>query len=192
MAVYSRYPILTQKKLPMQPWSAQSIVVQVAGTPLHLINAHLAPVGVLRYIRTLDAAAVRALTDNRAAQVAQIQTAIQETGLPAVLACDCNMTDLMTAYGQISTSMRDAYRDRGWGLGHTLLLPRGIELGFPFNLAALRLDYLFYSPGITVLDIDVVSGDSGSDHLPVVGHFELEEDLLSQTNNKVRRFYSTR
>lgn len=184
MAVYSRYPILTRKNLPMQPWSAQSVVVQVADTPLHLINAHLAPVGVLRYVQTLDADVVRKLTDNREAQVSQIQTAIQDTGLPAVVACDCNMTDLMTAYGQITTTMRDAYRDRGWGLGHTLLVPRGFELGLPFNLPGLRVDYLFYSPEITALEIDIVSGDTGSDHLPLVGHFELKENVLSQTNSK--------
>jgi endonuclease/exonuclease/phosphatase (EEP) superfamily protein YafD len=84
------------------------------------------------------------------------------------------MTDLMTAYGLITTTMRDAHRDRGWGLGHTLLVPRGFELGLPHNLPGLRLDYLFYSPEITALDIEVVSGETGSDHLPLVGRFELE------------------
>ncbi|MFB0534642.1 MAG: endonuclease/exonuclease/phosphatase family protein [Anaerolineae bacterium] len=176
MAVYSRYPILTQKNLPMQPWSAQSVVIQVAETPLHLINAHLAPVGIRRYFRTLDTDSVRRLTDNREAQISEIQTAIQETGLPAVIACDCNMTDLMTAYSQVTTTMRDAYRDRGWGLGHTFLIPRGLELRFPFNLPVLRLDYLFYSPEITAITIDIISGDTGSDHLPLVGQFELDKN----------------
>ena len=176
MAVYSRYPTLTQKNLPMQLWSAQSVVIQVEETPLHLINAHLAPVGIRGYFRTLDADSVRKLTGNREAQISQIQTAIQEIGLPAVIACDCNMTDLMTAYSQITTTMRDAHRDRGWGLGHTLLIPRGFELHFPINLPVLRLDYLFYSPEITTIKTDVISGDTGSDHLPLVGQFELDKN----------------
>jgi vancomycin resistance protein VanJ len=177
MAVYSRYPTLTQKNLPMQLWSAQSVVIQVEETPLHLINAHLAPVGIRGYFRTLDADSVRKLTDSREAQISQIQTVIREIGLPAIIACDCNMTDLMLAYRQITATMRDAYRDRGWGLGHTLLIPRGLELSFPFNLPVLRLDYLFYSPEITAIKIDVISGDTGSDHLPLVGQFELDKNV---------------
>ncbi len=185
MAVYSRHPTLTQKSLPMQPWSAQSVVIQFDETAIHVINAHLAPTGVLKYLSQLDANLVKRLAENRETQVFQIQAAIQETGLPAVLACDCNMTDLMPAYAHITATMRDAHRDRGWGLGHTFLIPRGFELDFPFNLPGWRLDYLFYSPEITAKDIDIISGDSGSDHLPLVGRFELEATDSSSVPGEV-------
>jgi vancomycin resistance protein VanJ len=183
MAVYSRHPTATQKSIPMQPWSAQSVVIQVDEKSIHVINAHLAPTGVLQYLSRLDAKLVKRLAENRENQVLQIRAAIQDTGLPAILACDCNMTDLMPAYAHITAAMRDAHRDRGWGLGHTFLIPRGFEVELPFNLPGWRLDYLFYSPEISAVDIVIISGDSGSDHLPLVGRFE----LVPHQSNLARR-----
>lgn len=174
LAIYSLYPILAQEILPMQLWSAQSIVIKVRETPLHLINAHLAQAGVLLYFETLDASLVRDLADARETQIAQIQGAIRETSLPAIVACDCNMTDLMSAYAQITATLRDAHRERGWGLGHTFLVPRGFEIPSAVNLPAQRIDYLFHSPEISVTKVKVISGENGSDHFPLLAQFDLK------------------
>ena len=59
------------------------------------------------------------------------------------------------------------------GLGHTFLLPRGFEISSGVNLAVQRIDYIFHSPEIIVAEVEVVSGNSGSDHQPVWAHFDL-------------------
>jgi vancomycin resistance protein VanJ len=172
LAVHSRHPILTGRLLPLEPWPAQSLIVEAGGATLHLVNAHLARAGVLEFVMRLDPAFVRAAMDAREAQIDGILEAIEEAGLPAILACDCNMTDLTSGYAQITANLRDAYRERGWGLGHTLFLPRGLEIPSMANIAVQRIDFLFHSAEIQASRVRVIPGDSGSDHRPVWARFD--------------------
>jgi vancomycin resistance protein VanJ len=181
LALYSAHPILSRQIYPAEPWSVQSIVISVHDTPLHVINAHLAQVGVLPALEKLDLSPVRDLAAAKANQITQIQNGIRETGLPAIVACDCNMTDLTAAYARMTAGLQDAFRERGWGLGHTFLLPRGFEVRTRFNLPVQRIDYLFHSPEIRVADVHVGSSDTGSDHRSVWARF----DLHTQAGNPV-------
>ncbi len=174
LAIYSVHPILAQEIYPAQPWSIQSAVIQVNGTPIHLINAHLAKPGVLLVFETRDVGAVRELAADKMRQITQIKNAIRENGLPTIVACDCNMTNLTVAYAQLTAELRDAFKERGWGLGHTFLLPRGFEIRTRINLPVQRIDYIFHSPEIRVAEVRVVSGDSGSDHRPLWARFDLK------------------
>lgn len=173
LVIYSAHPILAREIYPSQHWPVQSTVINVQETPFHLINAHLAPPGIFPFLETLDLDQVRDLAAARASQIAQIKNAMRETGLPTIVACDCNMTNLTSAYAQMTTNLRDAYKERGWGLGHTLLLPRGLEIRSRLNVPVQRIDYLFHSPEIRVAQVRVITGDSGSDHRPVWARFDL-------------------
>jgi vancomycin resistance protein VanJ len=173
LAVFSRYPILSEELVLLQPWPAQSLVVQVGETQVHLINAHLARVGLLHFLATGDTGLMQASAQARAGQMRQLERAIREMGLPAVMACDCNMTDLNRAYEQVTGFMHDAYRARGWGPGHTFLVPRGLEVPSRINLPVQRLDYLFYTADIQALKARVLKHDSGSDHRAVIAEFDL-------------------
>jgi vancomycin resistance protein VanJ len=173
LAIYSAHPLLTQEIYPAQPWSIQSAVVQVNGTPIHLINAHLAKPGILLVLETQDVRAVQNLALARLGQIAQIKHAVRENGLPAIVGCDCNMTNLTSAYAQLTNGLQDAFKERGWGLGHTFLLPRGFDIRSRINLPVQRIDYIFHSPEVQVAEARVVSGDSGSDHRPVWAQFDL-------------------
>lgn len=174
LAVYSRYPILADESLRTLRGFAQSVVIQVNETSFHLINAHLARVGILRFVETLNPNAVRGFSRDRECQISRIQDAIRRAGLPAIMACDCNMTDLMAVYDQLTATMGDGYKERGWGLGHTFLVPRGFEIPLGANLPAQRLDYVFHSQEINAIDARVISDASGSDHLPVWARFDLK------------------
>jgi endonuclease/exonuclease/phosphatase family metal-dependent hydrolase len=83
------------------------------------------------------------------------------------------MTDLMAAYEKLTTTLRDVHRERGWGLGHTFLIPRGFGFPSDVNLPVQRIDYIFHSPDIDATDSQVLSGEGGSDHLPVMAQFDL-------------------
>jgi endonuclease/exonuclease/phosphatase (EEP) superfamily protein YafD len=174
LAVHSRYPIVGAKLLPLEPWPAQSLVIEAGESSFHLINVHMARAGILSFVMTYDPAFIRAAVDGRESQVLGIQEAIAGTGLPAILACDCNMTDLSSGYELLTSTLQDTYRERGWGLGHTLLIPRGLEIPSRVNVAVQRIDYLFHSPDIQAVDVHPIRGDSGSDHRPLWAQFDLE------------------
>jgi len=181
LAVYSAHPMVARQlyEIPSpgggEPaWPIQSVVLQVRGTPVHVVNAHLARTGIVPLLGRLDAGPMRDWAADRAAQIDQIGKIIRERKLPAIVACDGNMTDLTAAYADITANLRDAWRERGWGLGHTLLAPRSFEVSSPVNLAVQRIDYLFYTPEIQAGRVRVLSHDSGSDHRPVWAQFDLD------------------
>lgn len=180
LAVYSAYPIVARQILSVPtppgarpPWPIQAVVLQVQETRVHLLNAHLARAGLLPFLGRFDAGPMRALAAARQAQVDRIRQAVRERALPAIVACDGNMTDLTEAYAALTVTLHDAWRARGWGLGHTLLMPRSLEVASPVNLAVQRIDYLFFSPQIQANRVRVIPGDSGSDHRPVWARFDL-------------------
>jgi endonuclease/exonuclease/phosphatase family metal-dependent hydrolase len=173
LAIYSAHPILSEEIYPTQLWAIQSVILQVRGNPIHIINAHLAKPGLLLFLETGDVGAIRDLAAARLDQIDKIKLAITDKNLPTIVNCDCNMTNLTSAYNQMASDMQDAFLVGGWGLGHTFLLPRGFDLHLGVNLAVQRIDYIFHSPEIIVTEVEVVSGDSGSDHQPVWARLEL-------------------
>jgi endonuclease/exonuclease/phosphatase family metal-dependent hydrolase len=83
------------------------------------------------------------------------------------------MTNLTAAYAELADGLNDVFRHRGWGLGHTFLIPRGFDISSDINLGFQRIDYIFTSPEIQARQVRVIPGDSGSDHRPVWAQFEL-------------------
>jgi vancomycin resistance protein VanJ len=188
LAVYSRFPILHEEILPFEPWPAQRLTLQIpneTGTAarVHLINAHLAPVAAFPLARRLDATPAQRRASARKAQVAIIldtlpasdngHAAETTSGAPTIVACDCNMTELNSTYAAMTGRLRDAYRDQGWGLGHSFIIPRGFNIPSPLNIPAQRLDYLFHSDELIAETATVIHEPTGSDHLPVVVRFRL-------------------
>jgi endonuclease/exonuclease/phosphatase family metal-dependent hydrolase len=178
LAVYSRFPIVDYKVYPAQPWPFQSIIFSTESYPIHIINAHLARTGIMLFFKTWNVNDIRELAINRSEQINQIYMVIHRIGLPAIVACDCNMTDLTSSYAEMTAGLKDAYRERGCGFGHTFLIPRGFEINSKVNLPFQRIDYLFYSPDISLIEIKVISEDMGSDHRPNWAQFALDSSTL--------------
>lgn len=174
LAIYSQHPILSQEILPAKPWSIQSAVIQVDGTSVQILNGHLANPGMFQVFETRNVSRFKDLADARAYQIEQIDRAISRAGMPAIVACDGNMTDLTSSYAQITNGLQDAFKERGWGLGHTFLIPRGFEIHTPINLPFQRIDYFFHTPEISVTRVQVITQDTGSDHRPLWAQFDLK------------------
>ena len=86
---------------------------------------------------------------------------LEEIQGPVILLGDLNVSDRFDVYARLESDLKDAFQERGWGLGLTLTRfpPRDIPLW--------RIDYVFYSPDFTALEARV--GDNrGSDHRPVI------------------------
>jgi endonuclease/exonuclease/phosphatase (EEP) superfamily protein YafD len=167
LAIYSAHPITNEKIYPAQPWAIQSVILDVGGTAVHIINAHLAKPGFLLFLETWEIGVVRELAAERLDQIVKIKQAVADNNLPTIVNCDCNMTNLTSAYTQMASVFQDASKNRGWGLGHTFLLPRGFDLHVGVNIPVQRIDYIFSSQEIMPAKVEVVRGDSGSDHRPV-------------------------
>ncbi len=180
LALYSIYPIVDRRMYQVLAppgagpiWPIQSAVLQIGEARVHLINAHLARTGILPLLGRLDADPMREFAGARTAQVETIGRAIAERGLPAIVACDGNMTSLTAAYAAMTDHLHDAWQERGWGFGHTLLIPRSFEIESPVNVAVQRIDYVFSSRDVRAIRVRVISHDGGSDHRPVWVEFDL-------------------
>jgi vancomycin resistance protein VanJ len=196
LAVYSRFPILHEEILPFEPWPAQRLTLQVeaedrdgavgTGVAFHLINAHLAPVGIFSLARRLDASPAQGRAQARKSQVNAILETLPEHGngagpgnpgtVPTIVACDCNMTELNSMYAAMTQRLRDAYRQCNSGLGHTFIIPRGFSIPSPVNIPAQRLDYIFHSDELIAEAATIIPDPAGSDHLPVMARFSLPLD----------------
>ena len=72
--------------------------------------------------------------------------------------------------------MHDAWREAGWGFGHTFpgepTPERGgsrpVLLGVPVPTWLVRIDYIFHSDALVTIAARVGPGDGDSDHRPVV------------------------
>lgn len=171
LAVYSHYPILEYQVYPAQSRQFQSLTLDIEGSKVHLINAHLANTGLLIFFETGDLGMIKDSAMARVEQITRIMNVIESKGLPSVIACDCNMTNLTRTYTQVTNELQDAFRTQGWGLGHTFVIPRGFDIISDINLPFQRIDYLFHSSELGVRSIWVISKESGSDHRPLMAKF---------------------
>jgi len=173
LAIYSKHPILSQEIYPAGSWPIQSAVIQIHGQQIQLINAHLAKPGILIFLERGNVKVLKDLAADRIDQIAQLKRADQQIDLPTIITCDCNMTSLTAAYAELADGLNDVFRHRGWGLGHTFLIPRGFDIRSDINLGFQRIDYIFNSPEIQARQVRMITTESGSDHRPVWAQFEL-------------------
>tara|TARA_B100000900_G_scaffold330149_1_gene290628 strand:+ start:963 stop:2009 length:1047 start_codon:yes stop_codon:yes gene_type:complete len=96
----------------------------------------------------------------RAEQVEAIKTHINKTPYPIILCGDFNDTPNSYAYHQISNGLKDAFVEKGRGLG------RSYNGKFP----SLRIDYILCSPEININSFDTKRVKL-SDHYPIVAGF---------------------
>ncbi len=163
--LFSVYPIATdtveyldQSPEAMRP-AAMRLTVDVDGQPvsvyvMHAVRPNLPIFSVeLRHFGML--AVVEALrTDPN----------------PALVLCDCNMTEWTEDYRLLGSVLTDAWREKGVGLGLTV---PATQARAPFPL--FRGDYIWHSSQFTTQSIEVL-GDSGeSEHFPVRAYLTLDE-----------------
>jgi vancomycin resistance protein VanJ len=166
VGLMSRFPIEHVERFPLPPLDfALHAVLLVDGARLHVFVVHLSPNGLGRnpvdqYVRL-----AKERFAQRAAEVTRLEQALRALREPALLLCDCNLTDTSQAYAQLATFMSDSFREAGWGFGHSSFSRRP-----PFQ--AQRLDYIWHSDQLVALEA-TVGPDGGSDHRPMVARLAL-------------------
>lgn len=165
----SRYPILSSEWFYPAGADRKALYAKldVNGTALNVLVFHPAPPGFTwskgypRPTGFSDKAHERQVAD-----IAQRAVALEG---PVLVLGDFNMSDQGPAYARLSKTLKDAYREAGWGFGFTF--PRGLTLGrVPLPGPLVRIDYVFYSGDLYAEQAWVGCG-GGSDHCYVMVRF---------------------
>lgn len=177
--LWSRYPIELEEAWDGSRQNArwQHATISVDGRRLEVVNLHLTPPQLRwRQLETLGFPLVTGeVPMGRNQEVAALVPRLRElldAGAPIIVAGDLNMTDQTPEYRALrSAGLLDAYRNAGWGLGHTF--PGGTRVrifrqNFVVPVRLLRLDYILHSPQLQTRAAQVWPAGAISDHLPVV------------------------
>jgi endonuclease/exonuclease/phosphatase family metal-dependent hydrolase len=142
--------------LRLEPRGALWVAVEIEGIEVQVINAHL---GLAPREQQLQAVA---LAGPKWAGGPDCQA-------PAILLGDFNATRASVVYRTLSAKLRDAR-----GLSPT----RRATSTFPSRMPFLRIDHVFVSQGLRVLDMDAPfspASRAASDHLPLMMDFVLTD-----------------
>jgi vancomycin resistance protein VanJ len=161
VGILSKFPIRSTEVLPDRPMErGLKVVVEIQGRPLTVIVAHLIPPNVPLFPIDQFGSLMQERYVRRGQEIEQLRQVIQRRESPAIVLCDCNLTDTAQTYPQLQSFLQDGFRSAGWGLGHTF---QGEEWQFPRQ----RLDYVWHTSDLLAIDAEV-GADGGSDHLPIV------------------------
>lgn len=172
MGVMSKYPIQDSgRQLPLD-WVGvpQVLIMDWEGTTISLINFHFYPSGLgtpegVNFVYRAREAQAQALAAAAGAAAA--------TG-PVLVAGDANVTDLSEAYAIMTADLKDAWREMGFGFGHTFpgsSIPgsaRPRVAGYPVPKWLARIDYILYSDHWKGQSARLAAFDGVSDHRGVV------------------------
>ncbi len=151
-------------------WVSPPMVVRltVAGRPVTLVRFH--------------AYANPGFWREREIQAGLLARFAREAEGPLVVVGDLNATDQNAAYGLLARELRDAWREAGWGFGHTFPGEptaavggsRPVLMGVPVPLWLVRIDFVFHSAHWAALDARLGPYDGASDHRPLIATLGLK------------------
>jgi vancomycin resistance protein VanJ len=89
---------------------------------------------------------------------------------------DLNATPTHQVYHLLSAHLSDAFREAGWGLGHTYPASGEPLWGVRQFRRLVRIDHIFHSEQWRAEAAWVGEWDGSSDHLPVIAQLKLDPD----------------
>jgi endonuclease/exonuclease/phosphatase (EEP) superfamily protein YafD len=176
MGVLSRFPLHEQVVRLAEDWIGEPLVLEMdwQGRVITLVNFHMRST-----TRPAEQAVISA--QFRARQVQAQALADFASGRGAViLGGDANAGPLSQAYAIFTGQLQDAWREAGFGLGHTFPCPvsvPGIQRpnigGRVLPSFLTRIDYLFASPEWQIAAAHLAPISGVADHCAVVADFWL-------------------
>jgi len=178
-SLISRHPItLTEETLPGN-WGTPPKIYHIDwdGRLVTLVNAHF-----YASFLNFDHPFMQWVFREREHQAQMVADFAAQVGTPLIVTADFNATDQSHAYRIVTDQLRDAWREAGWGLGHTFPggpnpdLPRPTIAGRPIPMWVVRIDYIFCSQDWRAIEARLGIWDGVSDHRPVIAVLELPDD----------------
>jgi len=192
IATFSKYPIVKKGILKFRDSTDNISIytdIKVFGDTLRIYNLHLESIR----FRSEDYKALQKFTGNedqtklggpqqivgrmrkayirRARQTNVVEKSISESPHPVIVCGDFNDPPSSYSYHKISSNLKDAFRQKGSGIGTTYV---GL---IPF----LRIDYILYSPKVFSTSAFRVIHDKLSDHYPITG-------ILKYHSNSAKKY----
>lgn len=166
-AVWSRYPLQVEGVDEEVLCRVRPVVVDLDGRAARVVNVH-----AWSYAG-LDRESVERGFRWRREQIAWVLDLVEGQPEPLILLGDLNSAPTHEVYRTLSARFTDAFREAGWGLGHTFPTTGG-QLGpIPHPDRLVRIDYVFHSDDWRAEVAWVGEWDGQSDHRPVVARLRL-------------------
>lgn len=177
MGVISRYPLQPTGAEVPGSWAGvpQPLLVDFHGTSVMLFHFHAIP-------PTAGAQPTwNWVVREREQQAHTIADLAATHDGPFIAVGDFNATDTSDAYAIVTESLHDAWREAGWGLGHTF--PGSISPDTSWVCMnrvmcippwLVRIDYVFYSSQWDATTATIGLWDGQSDHRPIVSELMLQ------------------
>ncbi len=186
IAVYSKFPILSSKRIPFASLynGAGAFELKVGNDTLLLINNHLESTklsheeraSVTEMIKEADAEKVksgslhliRKLSDAsniRAVQADSISNFIKDSKHKSIVVCgDFNDSPISYTHRVVGKGLNDAFEDAGKGLG----------VSFNRNRFYFRIDHILTSKNIKTYNTKVDNSIDASDHYPIMTYIKID------------------
>ena len=183
LAVFSKYPIASVRKIPIETWrnGACSVELDIDGRKVTLINVHLESNGIsidervdyYDFTSEPDRQKLENFTHmmfrrlmpafkKRAGQAQIISEVIRENPNPYVVVCgDFNDTPISYARRTIKGGLKDAFVESGCGMG----------ISFNRYRFLFRIDYILHGKNMKSYN-SAVGGLKTSDHYPVCTYLQ--------------------
>jgi vancomycin resistance protein VanJ len=168
-AIFSKYPLLNKGAFDFARTNNNSLYADIVKNKdtLRLYNVHLKSIGILASVNAIQDGDKEKLF-NRISNAFKKQQEHAEAILKhmrtskytIVLGGDFNNTAFSYVYRTLQEGMQDAFLEKGSGLGTT----------FKFDSYPLRIDYIFGSKKLEVLDFGTLD-KTFSDHAPIFAVF---------------------
>ena len=164
-AIFSKYPLINKGAFDFEDTGNNTIYVDVVKgkDTLRIYSAHLQSIGILPEVQFLQDADNTRLRnkfteafEKQQSQIDAIHNHKQKTKYPVIICGDFNNTPFSYSYRKMKDSMKDAFRERGNGLGTTFLFDR-----FP-----LRIDYILVAEELEVISFKTLK-NTFSDHYAI-------------------------
>jgi len=180
LGVISRYRLQeTAWRLP-GAWlgGPQVLTLDFAGAEVLLVNFHSISV---EFAGSEAYSQIEWSVQERERQARLLADFAKTQAKPVIALGDFNTSDQSTAYTWVTTTLRDAWREAGYGLGHTFPgaassgSARPVIAGIPVPMWLIRIDYIFHSAQWQAVAAWLGPWNGQSDHRPVVAKLALRK-----------------
>jgi len=169
VAIWSRYPLQVEGVDEDLLCRVRPAVIDFNGRPVRVVSVHAWP------FTGLDREKVERSFRWRQEQIELILDTVAGQPEPLILSGDFNSTPTHEVYHKLSTHLKDAFREAGWGFGHTFPATGGRAWGILYPDRLVRIDHIFHSDDWGAEAARVGDWDGASDHHPVIARLRLRQ-----------------
>ena len=169
LITFSKFPIVAKGAIFMSDNrynGATFVDLRINADTIRVINVHLESLSLSE--RTRNGSVVSAVKTNairKSQQASEVIRCVRQSPYPTLVCGDFNEVPTGFIYRQFGQPLKNAFEQRGSGLGLTY------QGDYPTPL--LRIDHQFYDPTLRIISFTTYYGIGYSDHFPIEARYHL-------------------